>query len=155
QFRSELNDAKARGYRLIDISIADGGVFAGVWEKAEGSPPSEARIGLSIGAFTQKIQEMAKYGFRLVDVDGYLEAGETRFAGIWIRNDGRASYAWIDLTSAAYQAKFDEMTSQGFWPVHVDGYWTPTGPRLSAIFEKAGADWVAGHDLTMALYKLR
>src|SRR5262249_46817116 len=88
QFQVEFDEASANGFHLLDLSVADGGVFSAIFEKREG-PPLQTTIGLNSAAFATKAEQLQTDGFRLVDIDGYSEAGETRFAGIWTKNDGR------------------------------------------------------------------
>lgn len=152
QFQTEFNKAASGGFRLMEISATDGGLYSGIWEKG-GGPAWESRSGLNGAAFTAKFKQMADDGFRMTDLEGYQDGGETRFAGIWVKNDGRGWYAWRDMSSSDYQAKFNEMSAQGFRPVHVDGYGTPNGQRFAAIFEKKPGAFVARHDLTSAQYQ--
>jgi hypothetical protein len=153
QFQQQFDQFTQQGFRLQDVSAADGGVFAGIWEKG-GGPAWEARAGLDSAAFTQNFNEKTTQGFRARDIEGYQEGGGTRFAVIWMKNtDNRAWYLYRDMTAQSYQQKFNELTGQGFQPVHVDGYGTPNGARFAAIFEKLSGAFVARHNMTSQQYQ--
>jgi Bacterial tandem repeat domain 1/Papain-like cysteine protease AvrRpt2 len=72
----------------------------------------------------------------------------------WIKAGTAAWTAHHGLTGAQYQAKFDELTRQGFRPVCISGYGTGNGERFAAIFDKsASPGWTARHGLTAAQYQ--
>ena len=58
------------------------------------------------------------------------------------------------MSSAEYQAKFDQMAAQGFRPVVVDGYNMNGQVGFAAIWVKIGGPgWVARHNLDGAAYQ--
>lgn len=147
QFQNYFNDYLGQGYRLMDVSVADGGVFAGLWEKG-GGPAWESRAGLNIQAVQAYYQSMSGKGFRPIDIEGYQDGG-TKFAIIWTQNtDKRGWYMFSELTHDGFQQKFNEMQAQGFRPIHVDGYATPGGARFAAIWERASNAYVVRHGMT-------
>ena len=153
QFQAEFNQRTSQGFRLTDISATDGAIFAGIYQKGDG-PEWYAFAGLDSAAFTNQFNEKTQAGFRPSDIEGYVEGGQVKFAVIWNKNtDGRGWYLYRDMTAASYQQKFNEMTSQGFRPVHVDGYGTPGGARFAAIFEHKPGQFVARHNMTPQGYQ--
>jgi hypothetical protein len=153
QFQAEFNDLTAKGFRLVDISATDGGNFAGIYEKGEG-PEWYSFAGLNTAAFKTQFDQKTQAGFRATDIEGYVDGGQVEFAVIWVKNtDGRGWYLFNNMDAAAYQQKFNEMTAQGYRPVHVDGYGTPSGARFAAIFEKRPGAFVARHNMSAAAYQ--
>lgn len=153
KFQQEFDALGKQGFRLTDISATNNGIFSGIWQKGDG-PEWYATAELNSDAFTKQFDERSKAGFRPIDVEGYINGGEVKYAIIWQKNTTNEGwYLWRDMTAANYQAKFNEMTSQGFRPVHVDGYGTPNGARYAAIFTKKGGAWVARHNLTSEQYQ--
>ncbi|MGI9385633.1 MAG: hypothetical protein ACR2PO_20990 [Methyloligellaceae bacterium] len=58
------------------------------------------------------------------------------------------------LTSAQYQAAFNQYVGQGYRLVGVDGYATPNGTRYAAIWaRRGGSPWVARHGLSAGQYQ--
>lgn len=68
-----------------------------------------------------------------------------------------APAAWVarhGLTSAEYQAAFDQYTQQGYRLTNVSGYMEGNKERYAAVWEKvSGAPWGARHGLTAAQYQ--
>lgn len=153
QFQKYFDQYAAQGFRLMDVSAADGGVFAGIWEKG-GGPAWEARANLDSQAFTTYFNAKSADGFRPADVEGYQDGGATKFAIIWTKNtDNRAWYLYRDMTLAGFQQKFNELAGQGYQPVHIDGYATPAGARFAGIWEKKGGAYIARGDLSSDAYQ--
>ncbi len=58
------------------------------------------------------------------------------------------------MTSAQYQAAFDEYVAQGYRLTHISAYNVGGTPRFAAIWEKiSGPAWVARHGMTSAEYQ--
>lgn len=58
------------------------------------------------------------------------------------------------LSSSEFQAAFDQLTSQGFRLVQVDGYEVGNQSRYAAIWEQTqGPVWIARHGMTSAEYQ--
>jgi hypothetical protein len=153
QFQQHFDKNVAQGFRLMDVSVADGGVFAGLWEKG-GGPAWESRAGLDSQAFTNNFNEKSGAGFRPIDIEGYQEGGKTKFAVIWTKNtNNRAWYLYRDMTLDGFQQKFNELSAQGFQPVKVDGYATPSGARFAGIWEKKGGAYIVRGDMTHDAYQ--
>ena len=97
---------------------------------------------------------VGNHGMQLVDVSGY---GSTTplFAALWVKTASPPEWqARHQLTANEYQTVFNQLTSQGFAPVLVNGYATSAGPRFACIFQKGlTAPWVARHNLTSAQYQ--
>ena len=76
------------------------------------------------------------------------------YAAIWSKDNPAGFIARHGLSSAQYQAAFDENLRAGFRLTSVDGYEVNGEPRFAAIWRKqAGGDWVARHGLTAAEYQ--
>lgn len=78
----------------------------------------------------------------------------TRFAAIFKPNDGNAWVARHGIDSATYQGVVDQLTPQGYRPLHVCGYSEGRDARFATIWSKvAGPAWVARHNLSSADYQ--
>lgn len=72
---------------------------------------------------------------------------ETRVSGSF--QPGPTMPVWTLMTSAGYQARFDEYFAKGMRPARVTVTETPSGPRFTAIWRKAEAAFDANHALTL------
>jgi hypothetical protein len=91
----------------------------------------------------------------VVLVNGYATAGGPRFACIFQQG---ASGPWVarhGLTSAQYQAAFNEFTSQGYVLDWVSGYFDGSQDLYAAIWRRQpnAPAWEARHGLTSAQYQ--
>jgi len=97
---------------------------------------------------------VGNHGMQLVDVSGYGH-GTPLYAALWVKTATPPAWqARHGLTATEYQSTFNQLTSQGYHPVLVNGYATAGGPRFACIFQQGptGA-WVARHGLTAAQYQ--
>jgi hypothetical protein len=79
---------------------------------------------------------------------------QDRYAALWVKTGGSAWVARHGLTSAQYQAAFDQFVGQGYRLVDVSGYSVNGQDRYAAIWVKTGGSaWVARHGLTSAQYQ--
>lgn len=97
---------------------------------------------------------VGNHGMQLVDVSGYGNATPL-YAALWVKTASPPAWqARHGLTAAEYQNTFNQLTSQGYHPVLVNGYATAGGPRFACIFQQgATGAWVARHGLTAAQYQ--
>ncbi len=123
-YQSVFNDLSSKGYRLTWVSgYTVGGQprYAAIFEKKSG-PAWFARHGLNSDAYQAAFDDAVSKGFRLQHVCGYSVDDQPYFAAIWEQREGAGWQARDNLTSAQYQAAFDEFTQQGMRLVDVSGY---------------------------------
>ena len=83
-----------------------------------------------------------------------LSRFSTRFAAIFKPNDGPAWVARHGIDSATYQGVVDDLSRQGYRPLHVCGYSEGRDARFATIWSNvAGPPWVARHNLTSDDYQ--
>ncbi|MFK0734334.1 MAG: hypothetical protein ACFKPT_01025 [Gloeotrichia echinulata GP01] len=156
QYQANFDQLVAQGYRLVDVSgysVNGQHRYAAIWEKSDG-PAWVARHGLTSAQYQATFDDLVGKGYRLVRVSGYSVNGQDRYAAIWEKSRGSAWVARHGLTSAQYQATFDQLVGQGYRLVHVSGYSVNGQDRYAAIWDKSGSPaWVARHGLTSAQYQ--
>lgn len=144
-----------------------GGGFAACWLAAAGlgwggrpaaaaaaNVPWVARHGLTSAEYQTQFNSMVSQGYRLVDISGYEVGGQARYAAIWEKSAGPGWQARHGLTSAQYQATFNQLVAQGYRPLRVAGYTVGGQDYYAAIFEQSGGvAWEARHRLTGAQYQ--
>ena len=145
-----------RGFRLRTISGYEHGGearYAAIWDKRPG-PAWAARHGLSNGEYQRTFDDLTKQGYRPKVVSGYAVGGQDRYAAMWEKADGPAWAARHGLTSAQYQAAFDQFVGQGFRLTWVSIYAVGGQDHYAAIWEKkAGPAWVARHHQNEAAFR--
>jgi hypothetical protein len=156
QYQAAFDQFVGQGYRLVKVSgysVNGDDRYAAIWDKSGGSA-WVARHGLTSAQYQAAFDQYVAQGYRLVDVSGYSVNGQDYYAAIWDKSAGSAWVARHGLTSAQYQAAFDQYVGQGYRLVHVSGYSVNGQDRYAAIWDKSNSPaWVARHGLTSDQYQ--
>jgi CubicO group peptidase (beta-lactamase class C family) len=121
---------------------------------APAAPSWVARHGLTSGQYQAAFEDYAKQGLRLIQVSGYTSGGAERYAALWERSGGPPWVARHGMSSADYQAAFNDYVGQGYRLVHVSGWQAGGEDRFAAIWEQRGGPaWAARHGLDAAQYQ--
>src|SRR5690606_21223819 len=108
-----------------------------------------AAHGLSADDYQRRFDELARKGYRLVDVSGWWDGGQQRFAAIWETAGGPPWQARHGIPLGDYQGIFDALAADGFRPVRLSFYTTSTGPHVAGIRHGGPAPtWTARHGLS-------
>ena len=137
---------------LLTLGLAVLVFFSQVQAQAN---PWEARHGLTSAEYQKTFNDLTSKGYRLNWVSGYgLSDNAAHYACIFEKKTSPAWVARHGLTSAEYQAAFNQYTSQGYRPVLVNGYTVKGVDYYAAIWDKsAGGAWVARHGLSSQDYQ--
>ena len=128
-------------------------LFVASWDK-DAPVAWTARHGLTNAGYQKTFDEMAAQGFRLRSVSGYDVGGKDHYAAIWDKSAGAPYVARHNLSSADYQAQFDQLLSLGYRLRMVNGYGVNGSARFAALWEKVGGPaWSARHNLTSDDYQ--
>ena len=108
-----------------------------------------ASHGLTADEYQARFTELANQGLRLTDVSGYLSNdGKVRYTGIWERAAGPDWRGRHGIPAAQYQQVFNQLHAEGFRPIRLSGYATPTGVEFAGVWIADGvSDWEAHHGL--------
>lgn len=113
-----------------------------------------ARHGMTSSQYQAAFDQLVGIGYRLIHVDGAGVGNQVRYSAIWEHKPGPAWVARHGMSSAQYQAAFDQFVGQGFRLVHVDGAGVGNQVSYAAIWEKSpGPAWVARHGMSSAQYQ--
>ncbi len=152
QYQAAFNQYTAQGFRPAQVDgMGSGPRFAARLEKSGGA--YVARHGMTSAKYQAEFNKWTAQGYRLVDVSGYAAGGKARYAAIWKKQSGPAWVARHGMTSAQYQAAFNQYTAQGYRPTHVDGYTVNGTVYYAAIWTKGSGAYVARHGMTSAKYQ--
>lgn len=157
QLQQQLDVLKAAGYRPTDIdgyTVANQARYTAVFEKRRG-PAWTIRWGMSSGQYQQEFDRRVAMGFRVVQVSGYMDRGQARYAALFEKRSGSAWVARHGMDAAAYQAAFDRYTAQGYRPVHIDVFERHGRGSFALVMEKRGGPaWQAKHGMSAHAYQL-
>lgn len=155
-FQAIFDDLVQQGYRLTRVSGCggnDGGRYAALFEQSPG-PAWEARIEMTRAEFQQRFNDFTSKGFRLIDINGYGVGQEARFAGIWEQRAGSPWQAYLDMTQEEFQARFDDLSKQGYRLKRMSGYWVGDRNWFAGIWEQGdGPAWIARLGMPVTLFQ--
>lgn len=121
---------------------------AGAAAKAAPGEAMSAYHGVTGAVHQQKFDELGRAGYRIVSISVYGDRADPRYAAVWVKRGGPAWAALHGLDAAGYQARFDQLTRDGFVPVLVSAGGPRSNPVFAAVFEKITAPaWIARHGL--------
>jgi hypothetical protein len=158
KYQEAFNDYVGNhGMQLMDVSGygTSSPLFAALWVKTASSPPWQARHGLTAADYQTTFDLLTSQGYHPVLVNGYATAGGPRFACIFHQGAADPWVARHGLTSAQYQAAFNQFVSEGYLLDWVSGYFDGTQDLYAAIWRKppSAPAWQARHGLTSAEYQ--
>ena len=104
--------------------------------------------------YQAKFNQYVGEGYRLAEVNGYGVNGQAQYAAIFEKSVGPAWIARHGMSSAAYQAEFNDRVNEGYRLIEVSGYTVNGQPHYAAIFDKsAGPAWIARHGMSSSEYQ--
>jgi Bacterial tandem repeat domain 1/Papain family cysteine protease len=150
-YQSLFDAQAAEGLRLTGIqgsAQATTSEIASIWRAQDGAGWS-ASHGQSADDYQRSFDQNTARNQRLVNVTGYAERGQARFASLWTDSAGRGWKARHGMDSAEFQAEFDRALAEGFALRQVSGYRDGIERRFVALWEHApDEDCAARHGLT-------
>jgi hypothetical protein len=126
--------------------------FAAIWEPD--ARPFQARHGIDSATYQIMVDTLTPQGYRPVNICGFSEHRDARFATVWVKADGPPWVARHNLTSVEYQSAFDSLASVGYRLISLSGYAIDGQPRYAAIWEQSdGPAWIGRHGLSRAQFQ--
>lgn len=108
--------------------------------------------GLTGGQYQTRYNEYKGQGYRPHIVESYLQGGSPRYAVVFKKTGGPSIAAYHGLDANAHQARFNDLTSQGYRPKSVSVI-SSGGRKYTAVYEKAGGAYQLKSQLTLAEYQ--
>jgi CubicO group peptidase (beta-lactamase class C family) len=140
QYQDAFNQFTAQGYMVDWVSgYFDGtqDLYAAIWRKPPSAPAWQARHGLTSADYQATFNQLVAEGYKPVVVCGYSDGVQDRYAAIFRQIPGAPAWqARHGLTSAQYQATFDQLVGEGYRLELVNGYSVAGQDRFAAIWTK-------------------
>jgi CubicO group peptidase (beta-lactamase class C family) len=135
QFVEQCESAQKNNNILRWASVygAANNTYAGIWEKNTNNVAWNYSLGDDSASYQNKFNVYTSVWVRpaLVAV-----SANHKYLAVWYDNSIGDWTAHHNMTSQGYQAKFDELTSQGFFPIRVQAGGEGSDVRFAAIFAK-------------------
>jgi CubicO group peptidase (beta-lactamase class C family) len=154
QYQNEVNTLKAQGYRVVQVSGFPSGndaKYAAIFFKEANAPLSVAKHGMTSAVYQTEYNKWTGLDYKLTDISGYTVGGVDYYAAVWEKIGGPQRACRHRMSSAEYQAEYNEKSSQGYRLLKVSGYSIGNQPQFAAIWEKnTGPALAARHALNGA-----
>ena len=158
EFKARLEQLKAQGFRLTDLSGCWDGrseLFTDVWEESD-DRGWRVHWGLPLGQYQSVFLEMKAEGFRPIRLSFYATPFGVKVCALWIAaSPGPEWEAHHGLSRGEYQDTFLRLKDAGYRPVDITGYEDSGQERYAAVWEyrPRSPAWEARHHLTHTEYQ--
>lgn len=145
QYRSNLtvqglqemaDEFSGRGYVPVDVSVykVNGETrYTALWSRDENTP-FQSWTGIRAMDLKEKIDEFTEQGYRLTDIDGYVENGERYFSCIWKRFSDLPWRYVFGYDENAFRESIREAENDGFVPTAINVFEESGRPVYSAVY---------------------
>ena len=147
EYQNAYTSFGSSGYRLIKVSgyeVNNSARFAAFWEKTTG-PAMRAHHNQTGAQFLTTFQNNVSDGYRMTYIDSYEVGGKIYYASIWNKEGGPAWKAYIGMTSANYQNKFNTFGNDGYRVTCITGARVNGTDYYAAIWKKQGGPAIRAH----------
>jgi hypothetical protein len=128
--------AKYRPVWLDGYDVGAAAFFNVVFRKDNGATPWFEYTEMSASGYQTRFDSLKGQGYQLTFVESYLNGGHARYAAIWEKSTGTASYAFHGFSASAYQSMLDKQTKAGFLPAQVSAIGMGGGLSYSGLLVK-------------------
>jgi len=140
-FDDRVASLAGRGMMAVDVEVkvasgaSPGLEYALVAHENPDGRAWRLHVDLTSDQYHTLWDQYSAQGYRPLDVEGYLDDGQLRFAGIWIENVEDLEWRSIrNTTSTEYAGYFDSWRAEGYRPIDIEAYDTSSGLRFAAIW---------------------
>lgn len=153
-YQCYFDQMAAAGYEPVWLDMSNNGsrTFVNVVGRAA-SGQGSAFHGLSGAQYQSRFTSLTGDGYRPVIIESYLQNGQVRYAGFFKRGSGSDYAAYHGLSASAHQARFDQLSGQGYQPVRISV--VSTGGQLSytGLYLRRGGAFVLRSQIPIAQYQ--
>jgi hypothetical protein len=136
-YQEEFNDIALAGYRQVwrqQVDYGSQAYVASIWRPRAGLAWA-ARHGLTSAQYQDAFDTFTAAGYRLTQVDSYLQSGAVRYSAVFTKTTGPAWRAYHGVSAATHQSNFDSLTSQGYVPTNVSVVVVNGSRYYTALYE--------------------
>jgi WD40 repeat protein/CubicO group peptidase (beta-lactamase class C family) len=153
-----FEDLSGRQYTPVcGCGYHDGGklLFADLYAREEPAPASLCFFQMTNGELTAKAKEMKEKGFRAVSVQGYPDEPQPHFFATFVQGRGVNWEVQLGIPPGRLDDLIAEHRGRGYRPISLGAHRSPTGPRLSVVWQadKPAPAWESRSGLSAARYR--
>ena len=111
------------------------------------------RSSMTAGQLRINNQTFKNDGYRLAQLESYLDGRDVRYAAIWDKSPRPATEVYWGYSVSAHQAKVEDLKARGYVPRNLSVVSPGSGNEYTALWEKADGGWSLRSTLTLAEYR--
>lgn len=149
-YQTWLDRVRKEGLQPVDVSVCagkSGPLFSAIAIKT--GHPWEAPHAIPAANFGKESEAYAKKDYRLINMAGYQDGKDIRFAMIWVKDGkkltGQSRYG---MTADGFHKETQALVKNGFRPLQIIGYPEGKEVRYGGIFIKDGATTYSSQHLS-------
>ncbi len=154
EYQDKFEEYAALGYALTWINGYSNGQesrYAGIWSK-HGNHDFKGRHNLPSADYQSTYLDLENQGYRIKVVSAHQAAGQTFFAGLWVRETGYDPAGRHNSSPEQFETQCREFAYQDFMPTCISGYQEGNKDRMAGVFVKLKRNWSVtgrGHDFLL------
>lgn len=135
------------GFIPVDLDVyatASGPRYAAAWVKNSEGLKWKLRRDLTATQYAHAFADYKGQGLRSVLVESYRVGSAQRYAGIWVENRSKRSWAaYRDMSASGFRNRWNELRDLGYRIDGYEKYGTAAGARYAGVWRQNSArpDW--------------
>lgn len=132
-----FDDLSRRGYRMVDVEVNEtpaGLRYSSIWYRNVDGRGWYQYRDMTRAEYQQKVDDLSKDGFKVVDYESYSNDGTQLYAAIWEKKPGFAWQVRTDRTAQEFTNLWHQYADEGYRLIDFERYDTPKGSRYGGVW---------------------
>lgn len=135
QLQAEAKNLSTLGYNLVDADTYLDRKNVRRWDAVfrQHTPNAQFITHQKLDSFQLKINEMAKTGWHLIDLETYIASNQRFWAGVLAQKENKSTLV-VDLEADPFQKKYEELSRKNLRLIDFKTYWTGQKRLWAGVF---------------------
>lgn len=135
QFQAETKNLSTLGYNLVDADAYLDKKNVRRWDATfrQHTPLAQFITHQKLDSFQYKVNELAKTGWHLIDLETYIANNQRLWAGVIAQKESKSTLV-VDLEAEPFQKKYEELNRKNLRLIDFKTYWTGQKRLWAGVF---------------------
>lgn len=135
QLQAETKNLSTLGYNLVDADTYLDRKNVRRWDAVfrQHTPSAQFITHQKLDSFQLKINELAKTGWHLLDLETYIASNQRFWAGVLAQKENKSTLV-VDLETEPFQKKYEELSRKNLRLIDFKTYWTGQKRLWAGVF---------------------
>lgn len=135
QLQAEAKNLSTLGYNLVDADTYLDRKNVRRWDAVfrQHTPTAQFITHQKLDSFQLKINELAKTGWHLLDLETYIASNQRFWAGVLTQKENKSTLV-VDLEAEPFQKKYEELSRKNLRLIDFKTYWTGQKRLWAGVF---------------------